>query len=77
MQPQLYASFVKEYCANHILYLNTRLVGWQKLVQMENVFDTSELDITKEQEIIKLLETGCDLPVRLLRQIFNTQHLQR
>jgi len=25
---------------------------------MEKVFDDSELDITKEQEIIKLLETG-------------------
>jgi len=38
--------------------VKARLVGWQKLVQMENVFDTAELDITKEQEIIKLLETA-------------------
>lgn len=32
--------------------------AWQKLVKIEDVFDSSELDITKESDIINFLETA-------------------
>merc|ERR1719435_738340 len=38
--------------------VKARWDAWQKLVNIENVFDSSELDITKESDIINLLENA-------------------